>query len=98
MKEAQDSSETSVLTSATRRNNPEDTILHSQRGENLKSYKGKSNSESKLYFTTEVTKRNLTAQQLSKCSRNLDMTTENDDLKYLIFEVSTAVTVKNSVL
>jgi hypothetical protein len=28
-----------VLTRATRRNNPEDTILHSHRRENLKSYK-----------------------------------------------------------
>jgi hypothetical protein len=36
--EAPDSSETSVLTRATRRNNPEDTILHSHRRENLKSY------------------------------------------------------------
>jgi hypothetical protein len=32
------SSETSVLTRATRRYNPEDTILHSHRPENLKSY------------------------------------------------------------
>jgi hypothetical protein len=32
------SSETWVLTRATRRNNPEDTILHSHRRENLKSY------------------------------------------------------------
>jgi hypothetical protein len=32
------SSETSVLTRATRRKNPEDTILHSHRRENLKSY------------------------------------------------------------
>jgi hypothetical protein len=53
MKEALDSSETSVLTRATRRNIPEDTILHSHRRENLKSYNGNTDLPTVGYHATQ---------------------------------------------
>jgi hypothetical protein len=59
MKEALSSSETSVLTRATRRNIPEDTILHSHHRENLRSYIMIPNSHFILCPVKNITFQNL---------------------------------------
>jgi hypothetical protein len=55
MKKALSSSETSVLTKATRRNIPEDAILHSHSSENVKSYIEVWSLKKKNFPVTKIT-------------------------------------------
>jgi hypothetical protein len=98
------SSETPILTRAIRRNTPEDTILHSHRRENLKSY---TYTATVIYFhsvleTTGMNQANLQTS-ITFCTghhHKLMLRCRNPTVKMLTgirFWVFTAVTMKNAV-